>query len=93
MSQKIVKQKERTIRSETTKVFTVIFTILFSLGVFTVFSTMRGASTFSNINNIYVKQFQSTEVLKQRALEIIGIFYLLGIDQDINIVTGQPDRG
>lgn len=89
-SQKV--KKERTIRSETTKVFLVIFCILMTIGIFTVFATAKGASTFTNISGVYVKQFQATEVLKQRALEIIGIFYLLGSDQDINILMTEMQR-
>ena len=84
-------KKEKTIRSETTKVFFVIFAVLIAIGSFTVFATNKGAHTFTQINN-HVKDYMAAENLKQRSLEIIGIFYLLGSNQDLDILMGELQR-
>ncbi len=83
---------EKTIRSETTKVFLVIFAILVTIGTFTVWSSVRGARTFSNIQEIYLKEFQSSEKMTQKALDIIAIYYLLASDQDMNILMNELQR-
>lgn len=84
-------QKEKTIHSETTKVFFVIFAVLIAIGSFTVFATNKGAHTFTQINS-HVKDYMAAENLKQRSLEIIGIFYLLGSNQDLDIQMGEVQR-
>jgi signal transduction histidine kinase len=84
-------KKEKTIRSETTKVFFVIFAVLIAIGSFTVFATNKGAHTFTQINN-HVKDYMAAENLKQRSLEIIGIFYLLGSNQELDILMGELQR-
>ncbi|MCM2281414.1 MAG: ATP-binding protein [Bdellovibrionaceae bacterium] len=85
-------RKEKTIRSETTKVFLVIFVILLTVGAFTVYSTFKGAGTFNQVKSVYLKQFQATEVMKQRALEIIAIYYVLGSDQNQDFLMEQLQK-
>ena len=85
-------KKERTIRSETTKVFLVIFTILLVVGIFTVFSTFRGANTFTRMQDVHLKQFRAAEIMKQRALDIIAIYYVLSSDQDQDLLMAQLQR-
>ncbi len=86
------KKKERTIRSETTKVFLVIFVILAFVGVFTIFSAIRGSKTFSTIREVHLKQFKAAEVMKQRALDVIAIYYLLATDQDLELLMQELMR-
>jgi signal transduction histidine kinase len=86
------KKREKTIRSETTKVFLVIFAILATVGLFTIVSTFNGAKTFNAIKGIYLQQFQAAEIMKQKSLDIIGIFYLLAGDQDMEIQMEQMQR-
>jgi chemotaxis protein histidine kinase CheA len=83
------KKKERTIRSETTKVFLVIFAILAVVGVFTIFSAMKGASTFTRIKDVHLQQFKAAESMKQKALDVISIYYLLATDQDLNVLMQE----
>ena len=83
------KKKERTIRSETTKVFLVIFGILSIVGILTIVSAMRGPSTFTTIREVHLKQFKTAEVMKQRALDVIAIYYLLATDQDQEVMLGE----
>lgn len=83
---------EKSIRSETSKVFLVIFAILLTIGTFTVWSSIRGAHTFANIQDVYLKEYQSSEKVVQRALDIIGIYYLLASDQDLNILMNELQR-
>ena len=87
-----VRKKEKTIRSETTKVFLVVFAILATVGLFTIVATFNGAKTFNAIKGNYLKQFQAAEVMKQESLDIIGIFYLLSGDQDIELQMQQMQR-
>lgn len=86
------KKKERTIRSETTKVFLVIFAILVFVGIFTIGSSIIGSNNFSNIREVQLKQFRAVEVMKQQALDVIGIYYLLATDQDQEILMRELKR-
>lgn len=86
------KRKERTIRSETTKVFLVVFLILLLVGGFMIFSSLKGAKTFTSIREVHLQQFKAAEVMKQRGLDIIGIYYLLSSEQDLNIQMEQLQR-
>ncbi len=92
MTNVVKKKKEKTIRGETTKAFLLIFAILATVGFFTVYSSMRGVATFKSIRQTHLKQFKAAEVMKQQALDIIGIYYLLGSDQDLDILMDQLKR-
>ena len=85
-------KKERTIRSETTKVFLVIFAILTFVGGFTIYSAVKASNTFSVIREVHLKQFRAAELMKQRALDIISIYYILATDQDQELLMKELMR-
>ncbi len=85
-------RKERTIRSETTKVFLGVFAILLAIGLFSVYATHKGSSTFEKIHDVYFKEFLAADVLKHTGLEIIGIYYQLGSDQDLDILVKEIQK-
>jgi two-component sensor histidine kinase/HPt (histidine-containing phosphotransfer) domain-containing protein len=84
-------RKERTIRSETTKVFFGVFGILLAIGAFSVYATQKGTATFEKIHDVYYKELAS-DVIKHTGLEIIGIYYQLGSDQDLDILVKEIQR-
>ena len=86
------KDEKNPIKVETRKAFAIIFAILSLVGMFTVASTFKGFTTFSLIRNVQIPQYQSAENLKQKATEIIGIYYLLSGENDINIQMNEMYR-
>jgi chemotaxis protein histidine kinase CheA len=85
-------KRERTISGETQKIFLVIFAILALIGTFTVTASMRGANTFHGIKSVQIPLFQSAGNLKQKALDLIGVYYLLAGENDINFQMEQMYR-
>ena len=86
------KDEKNPIKVETRKAFAIIFVILSIVGVFTVSSTFKGFQTFSLIRNVQIPQYQSAENLKQKATEIIGIYYLLSGENDLNMQMNEMYR-
>ena len=70
----------------------VVFAVLSIVGAFAVLATFRGYRTFNEIKSVQLPQFQAAETLKQKALDIIGIFYLVAGSSDINIQMEQMYR-
>ena len=83
------KKSSRTIRSETTKVFLVIFALLLTIGSFTIYSTRKGAQTFQKVRNVYLQQFRDTETMKQKALDVIAVSYALSSDQNQDLLMEE----
>lgn len=86
------KDDKNPIKVETRKAFAIIFAILSLVGLFTVASTFKGYKTFSLIRNVQIPQYQSAENLKQKATEIIGIYYLLSGENDITLQMNEMYR-
>jgi chemotaxis protein histidine kinase CheA len=85
-------KRERTISGETQKIFLVIFAMLALVGAFTVAASMRGTNTFHDIKSVQIPLFQSAGNLKQKALDLIGVYYLLAGENDINFQMEQMYR-
>lgn len=62
------------------------------VGIFTIVSAFRGAHTFNSIREVHLKQYRAAELMKQRALDVIAIYYLLATDQDEDILMAEMQR-
>ena len=91
-SSAIVTKKVKTINSETQKIFMVVFAILLLVGLFTVGATYGGYRTFNEIKGVQIPQFQAAEKLKQKASDIVGVFYLVAGDADLEVQMNQMYR-
>ena len=82
-------KKEKTIRSETTRVFLVIFAILVIVGAFNIVSNLRGMKTFDTVQQVYLKQYDAAENMGKKAADIIALAYLLAGDHDMNLLMTE----
>ncbi len=81
-----ISRKERTIQSETRRIFLLIFAILVTVGLFTVASTLEGSFTYGEARNNQLRSYRLMENIKQKALEITSIYYALASNQDQDIL-------
>ena len=86
------KKKEKTIRSETTRVFLVVFGILVLVGFFNIISNLRGMNTFDTVEQVYLKQYDAAENMGKKASDIIALSYLLAGDHDMNLLLAEMGK-
>jgi len=85
-------QDRRTIRTETKKIFVVIFAVLAMVGLFAVGATWKGKQVFQTIESSQLPIFQSASKLQQKTLEIVGIYYLLSGKNDLDLQMAEMWR-
>lgn len=83
------KKKEKTIRSETTRVFLVVFGILVIVGFFNIMSNLRGMNTFDTVEQVYLKQYDAAEKMGKKASDLIALSYLLAGDHDMELLMTE----
>ena len=83
------KKRERSIRSETTRVFLVVFGILIMVGFFNILSNIRGMNTFRTVEKTYLVQYQAAENMGKKANDIIALSYLLAGDHDLTLLMAE----
>ena len=73
------------------KVFIFSF-ILIIMGLFIGITSYQGGNSFNRVENVLLKKYKSAGTLRQKTLEIIGIYYLLSGDQDLDMQMVQLQR-
>ncbi|TWW11760.1 hypothetical protein E3A20_04280, partial [Planctomyces bekefii] len=86
------KKQSRTIRSETRKIFFVVFAVLSFLGLFAVGATWKGKSVFVEIESEQLPLFRHASYLQQTTLDIVAIYYLLSGENDLELQMNQMWR-